>query len=464
MFERLNDPSFGNQQLKDAWFAGLRTELAENVDMKRTFTLKTKAKPDELSTFMVIFPMRRFVPGGYVYPSTAFWISADGLEPLVRCRLPESSKDISLEVVMLNVEVFCEDDLRAAMKDIMAIINQFVKNDWEGDTLTNKIPTTPEKDRLVTLIAKSVVPAKAEFTLGVHAPFVTEVLAPHFCDLSMEKGEVLKRLKVLERGAMGGRREYIAKNDLVRQLIAYGLTFRITPADEIQFMIYKRNKKNGEKQMVSVFSLAIGGHAEVIPDYADYMAYDDANVTDARDTAVAHTNIMDLYSTTDRSFHREGPEEVTYYQGDVDVTAGVMASATPIGFVCDSSDTQGFVGNSHFGIVYLTEAPGNATFEMNEINNDSVGWATAEQLVEILFLRARRKEQEKLVFPVGDIICEASVEATVLDGLTNPEEMIVDEQFLENDFEPWSQYIIHNLRPLVERIRNRQPADRQVAV
>jgi len=451
MFERLNDPSFGNPQLKDAWFAGLRTELAENVNMKRTFTLKTKAKPDELSTFMVIFPMRRFVPGGYVYPSTAFWISADGLEPLVQCRLPETSKDISLEVVMLNVAVFCEDDLRAAMKDIMTIITQFVKNDWEGDTLTNKIPTTPEKDRLVTLIAKSEVPAKAEFTLGVHAPFVTEVLAPHFCDVGMEKAEVLKRLKVLERAAMGGRREYIAKNDLVRQLIAYGLVFRVREG-KVEFLVYKRNKLNGEKQMVSVFSIAIGGHAEPIPDFMDYMSYDDSNVTDARDTQVTHTNIMDLHTTTDASYHREGPEEVTIYQGDVDVTAQVMKTGTPVGFVCDSSDVQGFVGNSHFGIVYAAEAPSNATFEMNEPNLDEVAWLDHDTLVDLIFARAHVKGLAEVQFPCGDILNVANVSL-----LGNKTDLDAPEykQFLEGDFEPWSQYIIHNLHNLVDRIQSR---------
>ena len=441
--------------LLQEWLKGLDVGVRETINLTDVFSMKTVAKPDKKSVFVLIVPHRRFNHSLAPYPDGEFYISSDGQARLAICTVGHDVNNMMqpiVNVILSNPTVFGEEDVANALPLITPILKRMASSEWESYQLISQ--PRYEKEKLVSLIPKSEVPAKGEFTLGVHAPFVTEVLAKHFCDANMEKSEVLKRLAVLERAAMGGRREYIAKLDLVRQLIAYGLVFRVREG-KVEFMVYKRNKLNGEKQMVSVFSIGIGGHAEVVDDFADYMAFEEKDgVLDARPDNLSSTNVMDLYGTTDKSYHRESPEEVTIYQGDVDVTAGVFMTGTPIGFVCDSSDVQGFVGNSHFGIIYAAEAPSNATFEMNEPNLDEVAWLDHDTLVDLLFARAYVKGQQVLNFPCGDVMLEAGVSVRDRSMLDKPEY----KQFLEGDFEPWSQYIIHNLHNLVDRILSRDAA------
>lgn len=441
-----------SNKLLQTWLAGLRADIRETINLKRVLKLKMATPPHQLAYFLLIVPYTRFNHSLAPYPQGVFHISADGQTPIATIKPQHGPEGVTITYTLEDPTVFTGEDVANAMPLIDAILQQMAAEDFEGDRFISQ--PRYEKEKLVSLIPKSEVPAKGEFTLGVHAPFVTEVLAKHFCDVGMEKNEVLRRLKVLERAAMGGRREYIAANDLVRQLIAYGLVFRIREG-KVEFLVYKRNKLNGEKQMVSVFSIAIGGHAEPFPDFVDYMAYEEQDgIADARPDNLTHTNVMDLYGTAELSYHREGPEEVTIYKGDEDVTSEVMKTGTPIGFVCDSSDVQGFVGNSHFGIIYAAEAPSNATFEMNEPNLDEVAWLDHDTLVDLLFARAYVKGQQVLNFPCGDIMLEAGVSVRDRSVLDKPEY----KQFLEGDFEPWSQYIIHNLHNLVDRILSREAA------
>lgn len=226
------------------------------------------------------------------------------------------------------------------------------------------------------MLLKSV-PKHSEFTYGVHPSFVAEHLGLNAAIIMANEQEVIDTLKLLEPGMMGAVRSLIAKHDLLRQLIGYGLTFKAEPivgGYEIFFAVYKRNKSNGEGQLSSKFSLGVGGHGEHMDVSPHYLREEEGD-------GMIETGTLDLYETTDKSIDREYREEIKIISGGVDVTVGVNISRRPIGFVLDTKPTQlGYVGNHHFGTVYASQAPAGAAFEMIETMNEAVCWASAEQL------------------------------------------------------------------------------------
>jgi predicted NUDIX family phosphoesterase len=261
----------------------------------------------------------------------------------------------------------------------------------------------------MAVVTRACIEKGSEFTYGVHPSFIQELLGLDFCRVGMQKGEVIDILKQLEKGVMGGRRALIAKLDLLRQAIGYGLTYRVVMVEgvrQLQFAVYKRNKVNGEGQLVMVLSLGKGGHVEH-KDFEDHLLSDNGDLD--------NTGVMDLYETIDYSFLREYVEEIRVLLGELDVTTQLINSRRPVGFVHDTlPDQVGYVGNHHFGVVYVVEAPHDATFEMTEPQNDAVAWASIKDL--------------EMHLKNGDQI----------DGPTYA------------PFEVWSKMIIQNIKPLEE--------------
>ena len=262
------------------------------------------------------------------------------------------------------------------------------------------------------IIAKSNVEKHSEFTYGVHPATVEAVLGLNVCRLAMEEGQVHAVLRELEYGVMGARRSLIAKFDLLRQYIGYGLSYRIVVNDQsersVQLAVYKRNKTNGEGQLSSVLSLGIGGHGE----HYDFVS----KLAQGEDESLEETGIKDLVESIDASFLRECAEEIEFFVDDRQIY-DYSATSRAVGFVLDTKPEQlGYVGNHHFGVVYVTEVPAMASFQMTESNNDAVCWASVVDL--------------KLHLQHGNQI----------DGPTHAA------------FEPWSRMIIEQLDGLEEML------------
>lgn len=261
----------------------------------------------------------------------------------------------------------------------------------------------------MAVVTRACIQKHSEFTYGVHPSFIEELLGLNVCRIGMQKGEVVDILKQLEHGAMGARRALIAKLDLLRQAIGYGLTYRVVLVDgvrQLQFAVYKRNKLSNEGQLSMMLSLGVGGHVEH-KDFEDHLLSDNGDLD--------NTGVMDLYETIDYSFLREYVEEIKVLLGQLIIGTQLINSRRPVGFVHDTlPDKPGYVGNHHFGVVYVVEAPADATFEMSEELNDAVCWAGVKDL--------------EMHLKNGDQI----------DGPTYAQ------------FEVWSKMIIENIKPLEE--------------
>ena len=239
---------------------------------------------------------------------------------------------------------------------------------------------------LLTKLAKN-----SEFTYGVHKDVLADV-APDNAFTIMAQADLLVALKHLDQGVMGSVRALNHLKELLRQGIAYGLTYRVSTdpvypilgagslKPVIQFAVYKRNKRNNEGQLTSKLSLGAGGHIE-----GDDISYHLLRLENSDE--VIPTGNIDMLETIDDSFVREYVEEVKLAtpEGN-DLTSAILGASSAtgfqkVGFVMDSKPEPGYVGNIHFGVVYVQEAPAQvASFEMREPQNEAVAWATAEEL------------------------------------------------------------------------------------
>lgn len=433
----------GNTALREMWMSGLTNGVREGLDNHFLFAMATQADPDNKTIFMVIRKHKPNINATGVQ-NPGFYISIDGLKMLAFCELI----DTELEVSLHDTETFSEEDMRRALPFI---------SDAMRAHITQKVTvTTPDGPKQVSIIAEDKIVKNSEFTYGVYPPLVKEILGAHFCDVAMPRNEIMSTLKKLEEGAMGSRRSLAAKLDVVCQFIGYVLTFRVVNG-KVQFLVYKRTKKNNEEQLISVFSLAVGGHGEN-EDFQDYMSFA-AGARFDETSPLKPTGIMDLFESIDRSTRREVEQEVGFYGphvgGEVNITESVIRTLAPVGFVRNSKEEQlGYMGNNHFGLVYLQEAPAETRFEMLEDHNEAVAWVDASLLESVMFRRAYMTGREKTEFPKGDIIYSVNMDRTE-DGSVEAVDEVLLAALVTDDFEPWSQYIAHNLQPLVDRILSR---------
>lgn len=234
------------------------------------------------------------------------------------------------------------------------------------------------------MILKSV-PKGAEFTYGVHGPSLAAIVPDNAFTL-FPQSEMHTKLRELDAITMGSVRSLNTKFELLRQGIGYTLFYRIRPDDfgklYVEFMVYRRNKTNGEGRLASKLSLGAGGHIEGF-DVSYHQTIDNE--------LLVGTPLIDMDETTDDSVGREGSEEVKLFnKDDQDITGDIMVDAhdttvgkafNKIGFVMDSKpEEKGYVGNIHYGVVYAIDASEAVRFEMAEPQNDAVCWASALQL------------------------------------------------------------------------------------
>lgn len=250
----------------------------------------------------------------------------------------------------------------------------------------------------------------SEFTYGVHHSVVAEVANDNaftlFYPHPMEQA-----LRELDKGVMGARRSLISQKCLLRQAIAYGLGYKVERNGDgfrLLFAVYKRNSKNTEHGLRDILSLGGGGHIE--GDDLSYHVY----AEDGDEENVKPTASIDMLETLDDSFTREYCEEFKLM--DVhgnDLTEALLGvnsvkGYNKIGFVMDSKPAMDYVGNVHFGVVYAVEISDEALrFEMREPQNEAMGWATVEDLVD------RNSDINKL-----------------------------------GAFEPWSQFLVDDIRDI----------------
>jgi predicted NUDIX family phosphoesterase len=231
------------------------------------------------------------------------------------------------------------------------------------------------------MILKSL-PKHSETTYGVHPAILAEIVRDNAFTL-MAPDVIHQAMKDLDQGVMGAVRSLIAKFDLLRQGIAYGLTYRIDwsnpVAPRLLFLVYKRNKKNANKELQSVFSLGAGGHIEGLD-----LSY---HQLDLGGGEFEMTQAVDMFESMEDSFAREYGEEVILLdQNGSDITDLVIDPLyndgfPKVGFVMDSSPLPGYVGTIHFGVVYAIHAADAVGFDMKEEMNDAVCWASADQLL-----------------------------------------------------------------------------------
>lgn len=211
---------------------------------------------------------------------------------------------------------------------------------------------------------------RSEFTLGIMAAQLEQIAADNACTL-LDNQSMAIAFRQMDFNVVGARRSLIDQHDLMRQFIAYTLMYRITTGtdgdDVIEFGVYLRNKKNGEVKLATNYSMGIGGHVEAT-DIVYYMLAD-VNGEPSKD----ESNEIDVAATIDNSCFREFCEEVT-----VTGTEDDNHFYQPLGFVMDSTDTKGYVGNTHVGLLYAIDMPADADFEMAEDINDRIGWFTPE--------------------------------------------------------------------------------------
>lgn len=249
----------------------------------------------------------------------------------------------------------------------------------------------------------------AEFTYGVHGPSLAE-LAPDNAATIMHPSIAEECLRQLDGAVMGSVRSLNEKFGLLRQGIAYALPWTRNEAGEIMFLVYCRRKINNEGQLAMKLSLAPGGHIEK----------DDLEYHYVRPDALGdlvETPIIDHLATLASNLQRELWEEVHFLGEDPkEISSYAARFAQPCGIVNDSQPEHGYVGNIHFGALYLAPIPQRTLFEMKEKHNVAVGWLTAAQL------KAARDDGKQLE-----------------DGVAL--------------FEPWSKLIIDRV-DLVEQVIN----------
>lgn len=223
------------------------------------------------------------------------------------------------------------------------------------------------------------IPKGAEFTYGVHGPSLAAI-APDNAFTLLPQEELYRKLREIDGIVMGSVRALNGKFELLRQGIGYTLFYRIVMVEgvrRVKFMVYRRNKTNGEGRLASKLSLGAGGHIE---------GFDVSFHTIVEHELLTQTPIIDMHETTDDSVDREGNEEISLYNeaGD-EITDIVMLDAkeavfNKLGFVMDSKPEVGYVGNIHYGVVYAIDATLATRFEMAEPQNDAVAWAGVEEL------------------------------------------------------------------------------------
>lgn len=262
---------------------------------------------------------------------------------------------------------------------------------------------------LLTKVAKH-----SEFTYGVHHDVVAEVAKDNQFTL-MQPDEINVALRKLDEGVMGARRSLIGKLCLLRQAIAYGVGYKVEQSNKgprLVFGVYKRTKDNPETGLQSVLSLGGGGHVEG-DDLSYHVFSEDGTAENIQATAA-----IDVTETLDDSFLREWAEEfrVLNDHGN-DMVEALLGNASvkgfnKIGFVMDSKPEHGYVGNTHFGVVYALEYPPEVVrFETKEPQNQAIGWATSE-----------------------DLLNSAA------------------EIHTHGPFEPWSQFLVENILAIEEHI------------
>lgn len=268
----------------------------------------------------------------------------------------------------------------------------------------------------------------AEFTFGVHESVIQEVLGgPIVCMVNLDHDHVVKHLEEMDKGVVGAVRSLYANHPIGRQLIVYALTYKFDPQNKLLFGVYKRNKKNvgdHEARLALNVSLGAGGHAEM-QDVILYLKEQQPSVQ-TTETAVDMSSVVDLCATAEFSLYREYPEEVDVISKGNSFQPLAEADVEFTGFVMDTvPDNKNYVGNIHFGIIGLVELPGDAVFEMNEENNDAIGWVTASELQ---------------MYSRGEKNCGLA-EHPGVEGVP---------------FEPWSKLIIDEIHQLERKLVNRR--------
>lgn len=259
----------------------------------------------------------------------------------------------------------------------------------------------------------------SELTWGVHPAVIKEVLGEDFCCVEMTHEEVVEKLNAMDHGVVGCVRSLLAKHLISRQLIVYGLTFKIVTIDglpKVLFGVYKRNKKNAEAgheaRLALNISLGAGGHAE----------FQDTGLHHVLETCL-ESNVVSLLETATNSLYREYPEEVAVDVDGREVYPLATDQFRFAGFVMDSKpEDNKYVGNSHFGIIATINVDKNATFEMVEDNNDAIAFASVKELQDYYTLSDMQETSGLRNNPaVGGV-----------------------------DFEPWSALIVERIH-LLER-------------
>lgn len=226
---------------------------------------------------------------------------------------------------------------------------------------------------------------RSEFTFGFHAASLAEIAQDNAVTLLTE-AEMEGAFRELDFCVMGSRRSLNDKFELLRQGIAYGLTFKIVEETTSGlpyplFAVYKRNKLNGEVRLASALSLGAGGHIELVDQAQYYDVVDEENVDPNAERAIEYTGEIDSGSMIDQSYFREYSEEVELFH-EVTRSQEIMVTLPyRLGFVMDSRPERGYVGNTHVGFIYGAQVPVDADFDMKEELNDRVGWYSPAQLV-----------------------------------------------------------------------------------
>lgn len=218
----------------------------------------------------------------------------------------------------------------------------------------------------------------AEFTYGVHGPSLAEFV-PDNEAIIMHPSIATDVLNGLDKCLMGSVRSLNEKHGLLRQGIAYMLPWSRTAEGKPKFLVYCRKKTNNEGQLALKLSLAPGGHIE--KDDLEYYY-----VRPGQDEQMVETPVLCHLAMLGNNLQRELQEEVRFENADVDTNIGSLAAAhaQPCGFVMDSQPGHGYVGNIHFGALYLVPIPKDTAFTMKEKHNQALGWFTLEQLKEIV--------------------------------------------------------------------------------
>jgi len=265
------------------------------------------------------------------------------------------------------------------------------------------------------MILKKVA-KNSEFTYGVHSGKLAE-LVPDNTATILSGADSERILKELDGAMMGSVRALNNELELLRQGIAYGLPFSRNAEGEVVFLTYCREKINTEAQLSMKLSLAPGGHIERY-DLGYYGVVSETSVELSEPTAV-----IDHTTTVRNNLTREFLEEVELLREEKigSLSSLELALSTindhsyPCGFVMDSKPGEKYVGNIHFGALFLIPIPQNTGFKMKEEVNKEVGWLTIDQLKQTL---------------TGDLV-------PYKEGA---------------DFEPWSRMVIEKIDEVVEII------------